>query len=222
MTTETMTIHEALSELKMLDKRIRGKISTTSFAVTHKAAVKKIDGKTIEEISANIKSDYNSICDLLKRRVAIKNAVVLSNAGAGDNVTRDINIDGKDYTLAEIIDMKNCVLPLVETLLNFMTKCKNSKNADLLYNKENLQKDADEYAVRYASNYVSKNDKSTDDATLQRCKESFKADHTVEVIDPLKIDSKVETISKWIGEFTSKVDGKVSVHNATTTISVEY
>lgn len=222
MTTEPMTIHEALSELKMLDKRIRGKITKTSFVVTHKAAVKKIDGKTIEEISDSIKSDYSSICDLLRRRVAIKNAVVLSNAGAGDNVTRDINIDGKDYTLAEIIDMKNCVLLLVETLLNFMTKCKNSKDSDLLYNERGLQEDADEYAVRYASNYVSKNDKSTDDATLQRCKESFKADHTVEVIDPLKIDTKVEAISKWIDEFTSKVDGKVSVHNATTTITVEY
>lgn len=222
MTTETMTIHEALSELKMLDKRIRGKISTTSFAVTHKAAVKKIDGKTIEEISANIKSDYNSICDLLKRRVAIKNAVVLSNAGAGDNVTRDINIDGKDYTLAEIIDMKNCVLPLVETLLNFMTKCKNSKDEGLLYNERDLQADADEYAVKYAGNYINKNDKGVDDATLQKCKENFKADHTVEVIDPLKIDTKVEAISKWIDEFTSKVDGKISVHNATTTISVEY
>ena len=40
MNTKTMTIHEALAELKMLDNRIEDKIMSTNFIVANKVSNK--------------------------------------------------------------------------------------------------------------------------------------------------------------------------------------
>ena len=47
MTTATMTVHEALAELKMLDHRILKAIENANFAVVNKHANTRIDGKTV-------------------------------------------------------------------------------------------------------------------------------------------------------------------------------
>lgn len=50
MTTERMTVHEALAELKMLDKRITDKINRNSFCYAVKHNADKINGLSIEDM----------------------------------------------------------------------------------------------------------------------------------------------------------------------------
>lgn len=75
MTTEKMTVHKALCELKTLDSRIQKAIGESVFVFANKHSNNKVSGMGIGEYSAEIKAKYQSVCDLLARRDAIKRYV---------------------------------------------------------------------------------------------------------------------------------------------------
>ena len=112
MTTETMTIHKALCELKTLDSRIKKAIEGSVFVFANKHSNAKVSGKTISAYSDEVKSAYQSACDLIARRDAITRAVTLSNA------TTKVTIGGQEYTIAEAIEMKNHGIPMQQKLLD--------------------------------------------------------------------------------------------------------
>ena len=101
MTTEKMNIHQALVELKTLDKRIDSAIQEGEWVVANKHSNTKIGGIDLKDFVDNVKSRHQKVTTLIARAEAIKRAVVNSNA-----VTKVI-IAGKEYTVAEAIDMKN-------------------------------------------------------------------------------------------------------------------
>lgn len=78
-TVEKMTIHKALCELKILDSRINNAISSARFCLANKHSNEKVNGVTVEEYQETMKASYNKASDLIRRREAIKRAVVLSN-----------------------------------------------------------------------------------------------------------------------------------------------
>ena len=101
MTKETMTIHKALAELKILDDRIDGAILDAKFVTTKKNNQAKVHGKTVKEFGDNAGSSYSKITDLIRRRNAIKGAVNVSNANT------IVKVGEKSYTVVEAIDKKN-------------------------------------------------------------------------------------------------------------------
>lgn len=141
MKTETMTIHEALSELKMLDNRISSKINGSVFAFANKHSNNKIAGKTIDAYLEAAESNYQSITDLLNRRKAIRNALSQSNA-----VTK-VTIGGREYTIAEAIEMKKSGMSNYHTLLTEMTHQLTNANATIYRENERLVDKADQYVT---------------------------------------------------------------------------
>lgn len=105
MTTEKMTVHKALCELKTLDARIQKSIQQGTFVFANKHSNNKVAGVSIGTYSEEIRAAYQSAKDLIARRDAIKRAVTLSNA------TVKVTIGGKEYTVAEAIEMKNHGMP---------------------------------------------------------------------------------------------------------------
>lgn len=140
MTTETMTIHKALCELKTLDSRIKKAIEGSVFVFANKHSNAKVSGKTISAYSDEVKSAYQSACDLVARRDAIKRAVTLSNA------TTKVTIGGQEYTIAEAIEMKNHGIPMQQKLLDKLVRDNRAarRQADE-NNGEYLEMRADEY-----------------------------------------------------------------------------
>ena len=115
MTTETMNIHQALVELKTLEKRIEAAIKEGEWVVANKHSNGKIGGIDLKEYMENMKSRHQNVTSLIARAEAIKRAVVNSNA-----VTRVV-IGGKEYTVAEAIEMKNHGIERLRTLVKRMT-----------------------------------------------------------------------------------------------------
>ena len=99
-TTETMTIHRALVELKTIDKRIGKAIGEANFCMSAKMNAKKLLGQPTEEFTAKAVSAYDKISELIHRRNAIKMAIPVSNA------TTKIQVGDKTMTVAEAIVMK--------------------------------------------------------------------------------------------------------------------
>lgn len=213
MTTEKMTVHKALCELKTLDARITKAIQGSTYVFANKHANAKVSGKSISAYCEEVKSAYQSACDLIARRDAIKRAVTLSNA------TTKVTIGGQEYTIAESIEMKNHGIPLQQKLLDKLSKDNRAarKQADD-NNGDYLETRADEYVKSLYGNVDMKG--ASDE--IKKVRSDFIAAQTMELVDPIGIDAEMKRLEATINGFTVEIDSALSVSNALTEITVEY
>lgn len=213
MITETMTIHEALSELKMLDKRIRQKVNRATFCITNKHSNSKISGKSVKDFSAGMKDEFESINALIARRAAIRNALSISNAST------KVSIAGRDYTVAEAIEMKATGMENLEFLLHHMSNQFSCCTAEITReNGEKLRTAAD----AYVNALFGSKDKSASIEDIEATRKTYIDNHTLDLVDPLDIAKEIDNLESRIEKFKAEVDSKISISNATTTITVEY
>lgn len=211
-TVEKMTIHKALCELKILDSRINNAISSARFCLANKHSNEKVNGVTVEEYQETMKASYNKASDLIRRREAIKRAVVLSNAKT------IIKIGGKEYTVAEAIEMNNHGIDLKLQLKNAMKKQYDSAMTAIISKNSVVDDKATEYVVGLFGQKESK----TANEEYEKARKSYIEANTMELIDPVNILEKIEALEIEIADFTTEVDSALSVSNALTEITVEY
>jgi hypothetical protein len=211
-TVEKMTIHKALCELKILDSRINNAISSARFCLANKHSNEKVNGVTVEEYQETMKASYNKASDLIRRREAIKRAVVLSNAKT------IVKIGGKEYTVAEAIEMNNHGIDLKLQLKNAMKKQYDSAMTAIISKNSVVDDKATEYVVGLFGQKESK----TANEEYEKARKSYIEANTMELIDPVNILEKIEALEVEIADFTTEVDSALSVSNALTEITVEY
>lgn len=211
-TVEKMTIHKALCELKILDSRINNAISSARFCLANKHSNEKVNGVTVEEYQETMKASYNKASDLIRRREAIKRAVVLSNAKT------IVKIGEKEYTVAEAIEMNNHGIDLKLQLKNAMKKQYDSAMTAIISKNSVVDDKATEYVVGLFGQKESK----TANEEYEKARKSYIEANTMELIDPVNILEKIEALEVEIADFTTEVDSALSVSNALTEITVEY
>lgn len=211
-TVEKMTIHKALCELKILDSRINNAISSARFCLANKHSNEKVNGVTVEEYQETMKASYNKASDLIRRREAIKRAVVLSNAKT------IVKIGGKEYTVAEAIEMNNHGIDLKLQLKNAMKKQYDSAMTAII-SKNSV---VDDKATEYVVGLFGQKEGKTANEEYEKARKSYIEANTMELIDPVNILEKIEALEVEIADFTTEVDSALSVSNALTEITVEY
>jgi hypothetical protein len=213
MTTETMNVHQALAELKMMENRIDAAITEGSWVVANKHSNQKLGGVEVKDWVADVKSRYQKVTDLIRRRDAIKRAVVNSNA-----VTK-VEVAGVIYTVAEAIDKKNTG---VDFLKHFARKLASEySSAKMTADRANgaeLDRRADEH-VRVM---LGETDRKGMTADAQRIRNEFVEAQTMELVDPIGIRDVITKLDEEISSFLTNVDAALSVSNALTTITIEY
>ena len=213
MTEETMTIHKALAELKILDDRIMKAIHEGTYCVANRHSNEKIKGISIEKYEETIQGFYKKATDLIKRRDAIKRAVVLSNANT------KVSINGIDYTVAEAIEMKNHGVEFEKEFLNELREDYRRAQEEIdEHNGDVLEKKAEQYVIGM---YGSK-DTKTDSTEVEKVKKEYIKNNTYELVDPIGILKKIEELEEKICAFESEVDSALSTSNATTEITIKY
>lgn len=211
MTTERMTIHEALSELKVLDKRIKQEIAATTFSTSNLHCNAKIYGVSIEEYKNAVQSKYNKITDLIKRRTAIKKAITNSNA------VTVVTIGDVSMTVAEAIEYKRSGIEFKRVLLEKVSRDYNTASLTTMTKNESLTDRATDNIERTYGNKENVNKEA-----LESAREKFIADNTYDMVDPIDSIKIMEKLSDEIDNFMSKVDSTLSVSNALTKIDIEY
>lgn len=213
MTTEKMTVHKALAELKIVDDRIVSAINSGTYCIANKHSNDKIKGVSLDEYKKTMQGCYDKATDLIKRRNAIKRAVVLSNA------TTKVNIDGVEYTVAEAIEMKNHGVEFDDMLYRTLNNQYLKAQAEILkQNGDDLEKRAEQYVIGI---YGSKEGKTnTDD--FEKTKKDFITANSYELIDPIKILDKINSLEESISSFRAEVDAALSTSNAVTEIEISY
>lgn len=210
---EKLTVHKALSELKILNNRIQREIDDIQFVLVNKRSNQKINGAPVKEYMEQTKEKYQSVTTLINRRNAIKRAVTRSNA------VTTVDINGTEYTVAEAIDMKAVGVNHLRQLLQRMEyQFKQAQNQAERENGDRLDNRVDEYMRSLYQNTDLKN--MTDE--LKKVRENFITAQTVEILDPVKVTDEITKLRDKIDAFMSEVDSALSVSNALTTIIVEY
>lgn len=215
MTHESMNIHKALSELKILDDRIEKLISETKFVTAAKHSEAKLSGMTVPEFVAYGQSQYQKICDLIRRRDAIKQAVSDSNAHT------TVTIGGKTYSVAVAIAMKQSGIEMYESLLRSLKYHYNRAVEVTESNNAQLEVKADAFV---ANNFGRDKETQANADVIINAREAYIAPLKYEIVDTIQhgVPAEIQRLQDFIDGFKSEVDAALSTSNATTEIEIEY
>jgi hypothetical protein len=205
----TMTIHRALSELKLIDARILKQISEITPVGMYQKDKPINNVINPQEFTASAKSKWDSINSLLERKIKIKSAINQSN------VNTNVSLGGKTYNITEAINFKLSI-PVREELVKTLKARLSSVTAILNKNNEVVDKNANEI-LKAALGKDSVDIKKDDvDSILV----PFKEKNEFKLYDPLEIQKKIDDIEKEISEFKTEIDATLSEKNSITTITV--
>lgn len=213
MTHETMTVHQALAELKVLDSRITKAIAGGKYMDVKRHCDKKIGGVDVGEYcTKTIRASYDSAIGLIARRNAIKRAVVKSNA------VTTVDIGGTTYTVAEAIEMNNHGIDFEQQLYDEIRR-------QMMIAQSEINRNSGPYIQQKAENYINglyggKDKVDADSAKAQM--QAYIDANSYELVDPLGVQDILTKLEADIASFTANVDAALSVSNAITKIEVEY
>lgn len=204
-----MTIHRALSELKLIDAKIEKEISTVEPLEIYQKD-KKINGHlTLDEFTKKAQSSYDSCSDLIKRKTEIKSAIVKSNSSTV------IKVAGKEMTIADAITEKK----ILEQKRKFLDRLKDRKRVTTgVLNKNNEQVKANCNVI--IQHTVGKEAVTTKTSEVESLQKMFMETNEFMLHDPLKIDEKIENLEKQIETFETEIDAVLSESNAITIIEI--
>lgn len=217
MTKESLTIHRALAELKVIDSRIDKAINSGVYVCANKHSNEKIQGVTVNDYKERMKASYQKVTDLIARRNAIKRAVVLSNA------TTKVKISDKEVTVAEAIELKNHGMEFKSRFVNTMNIQNNLANSEINKNSgEAIEKKAEQYVLAVIQAQPKDSKMAVDSDAMQAMRKDYIKNNTYDLIDPLNVTKLIEQMSAEVDEFNTEIDAALSVSNAITVIEIEY
>ncbi len=202
---QQMSVTQALPELKLLEKRIDKVMDSIAdwCKVSHNGAPVDKD-KHKKETEAQLQSFQ----DLVKRRDAIKRAIILSNAQT------KVKIGSFEGSVAEAIEYKNSIR-FKRNLLESMKTCLTSKREEY----ERMKGQVDSRLERLLQSELGK-DVKTNPETISALTTSFRDNNKVDLVDPLDLAAKIQSLEDELDAFETNVDWVLSQANATTFIQV--
>lgn len=204
-----LSIHRALTELKMLNHRIEAATNEVSAVLANRKSNSKINGVEIQEYEKQMQSSYDKVVSLIDYRNRIKSLVVESNAKT------KVTVGKEEMTVAEAIERKQSI-QFEKKLLEVMQQ--QYRSAINMVAKENdaLPAKLETYLINILGN---KDKQSPEEVKLHT--ETFMKRNEYELIDPMNVKKKIEALNSRIEEFESEVDAVLSESNATTFIEVQ-
>lgn len=201
-----MTITEGLVELKTLDSRIE-KATAKEFIGIANNSDKGTKGWT--DFEERAKANLRSVIDLINERAKIKSAIVKSNAET------EVIIADKKMTVAEAIERKSSISYEKELLARLQRNYSTVSTAVEVKNSE-VNRKLDSLLESLVGS-----DKSSSVEEQKRTAEAYIERNGYCMVDPLDIQSVIETLENNITSFEANVDVALSVSNARTVITIE-
>lgn len=209
METTKMTIHRALSELKLIDSKIEKQIGEISPSGIYQKG-KLINGYlTQEDFGATAKSKYDSITDLIGRKTKIKSAIVKANTET------KVSVGGKQMTIADAITFKD-VVKFQKKLIQTLKTRQNEVVGHL--NKQNEIVRNNAKAITEAA--LGKDNVKVNKEDVDAIQLPYLAANEFHLYNPLEVDKKIELLEKEVGNFEAEVDAVLSEINAVTIIEI--
>ena len=193
-----MTVARALSELKMLDKKIIQALTTDTFVSW---ARKDQDQDQVAKTEALLKGNLQSLRANIDRARRIKRSLVLSNA------ITSVDIAGESMTVAEIIEMRRRI-----NHSKMLAAALSGQYESATNNVESLLERLDTKATTAFT--VGEN---VDKDMVQAFVEARKPF----IIGVRNADTEAKKLVDFVDAFEREVDEALNVSNALTTLEVE-
>lgn len=226
---EKLLVTQALDERDLLVKKINDKIEKLEFLDTIKANEEKVLEKRVsrEEFEKQAKAGLQQIEDLIARHQRIDAAIVASNAETTIETTYGT------FTVAGAIALRNRLRENgfeknTGMLRGIGGKGKNETDFEgRLYAKlektyalkleevENKNRQLQTTAENMRLSILGKDVKVKDDKPLAVV-EAYVKENTTELVDPLDVKKKMETLKEKKETLLSELETKIKVSNATT------
>ena len=205
-----ISLHRALSQLKLIDAKVV-KMLTEIEPNGIRQKGKLVDGyKKEEEFNAKAQSKFQSINDLIERKVRLKSAIVAANA-----VTM-VKIGEKEMTIADAITYKQ-VLEQKKSLLATLR----SKYAQKVRELEGNNKIVEVNLQKVLEATFGKDNVKISKEDMDSVRKPFLESNEWHLVDPLQVEKRIEELEKEIDEFESEVDAVLSEANALSTIEID-
>ena len=207
-----MTIHRALSELKLIDSRIEKKIYelTPSGTMQKDKLVNDIILK--DEFVLNANANYQSITDLIDRKHKIKSAIVYANSNT------IVKIGNNEMTISDAINFKS-LIKLKKGLIESIKSKHQSIVAKFVRENERINLTGLENAKIMIGKQGDDRVKPTDN-DVKAIVDPFVKRNEYHLVDPLKVDILVKELQDEVEEFEVEVDAVLSEINAITLIEI--
>lgn len=210
MSKTKMTIHRALSELKLIDARIAKQISEIEPVGLYQKG-KLIGGFLREsEFNNSATSSFQAINDLIERKVKIKTAIVKSNSKTM------VEVGDKNISVADAISYKSIILHK-KALIHRLADQYKKYTGDM--NNRNEQVEANCQAIITAA--VGKDNIKSDSKDIDAIRKPYIDAQEFHLADPIKVAEKVKEMETEISDFESDIDSVLSETNAVTFIELE-
>lgn len=201
-----MTIHRALGEIKLYDKKIVDLLDK-DFVLASKKRVGKIHGIDVEKYKEEMKANLQSLRALMRNRQILKSAIAKSNE------TTMVTIGGETMTVLDAIERKN-FMNIRMSVVNTLKAQFNRADREVRMYEDNLQANLE--------NYIKNTTKELNNKDLiESLTESYKSLNEVVMIDPSNLRLVIEEMTKENDQFNTEVDYVLSESNSNTTIEVD-
>lgn len=216
MTTETMNMHKALVERKILPDRIYKLQRECEFIKAVKNNSKKIGGKTVHEFENEMKANRQKLFDLMNRLNALEDAIIKSNG------ITTLTIDGETMTVAEAINRKNKRVGRLKTWRDILImQYHDAMSTYDMHSGDVLEDDANEYVQRILRSQGGTAEKS-DEKFIKALHDSYIENNEFVLVDPIDAKDTIAALDEEIAVLESEYDAALSVSNATTVVEFSY
>lgn len=207
---ERLSLHRALAELKLIDKKLDKHFEQSKFIGCHFKGSAIIEtNKTAEAFEQDAKAAYQSYKDLIERKIKIKSGILKANSVA------TIVLDGKTLTIAEAIAMKENVGFYEKMIMTLRMQL-----ANVLRRKEQGREQIDRTVNQIAVAMFGKDAVNAPANQIAEIRTQAELQNGVNIVDPISVEKQIEEISATRDAITSKLDYLLSEVNATTFIEV--
>lgn len=218
MQTKTITVQEALNELKVLDSRIDKKIynqTVVGVEANGKLLEPKRSKLTPTTFNEESQAHIQSTIDLINYRKALRSAVTLSNG------TTKVKVGEREMTVAEAIEYKSSIQNEEELLRTLESQI---SSAEIQAHKHNEK--VDKELLEKEKTVLGNDKESSKDIevlkVLRENAEKEKAKILTPSVSGKDVTDFVSALSDEIEDFKSNVDFALTASNVTTKISVEW
>jgi len=212
MSKTKMTIHRALTELKLIDARIEKAVNLVEPTGLMQLG-KPVNGfYAKDDFEKDVKAKYQSVTVLIDRKNSIKSAIVKANG------TTTVKIGEKEMTIADAINFK-AVIVVKKNLINRLTQKHKAVMAKFTQENEKVNNVGLENAKIMIGKQGDDRVKPTDE-DVKNIVEPFVRRSEFHLVDPLKVDELTEKLQIEVDEFEAEVDAVLSEINAITLIEI--
>lgn len=221
MNTETMSLRKALGQKKLLDKQIKAMMSE-KFVTSESAQTAVIDGLPLNAWQDEVKANYQSLNDKIRRREALAVAIMDANVNNFVELPRFITLD-EENTGTEKVSFAGAIARKAYYMneLSYIVDKLRQKVTDATENFDFINAQCERtIRERMAQEFGTVNNASA--KSREERETTLRKQYEAVFYDPADIVKKAKLAKERIENYLEEIDAILGNATEMTTITVKY